>query len=412
MRAGDAPGHALRRGKREEIGSEGRQSPQAPLLLTGATGLLGMQLLARYLERTDRHVYALVRARDELEANRRLRATLAALVPHPAEHVDRITAVPGDITLPELGLARRRRDALAETVGEIIHAAASVTFELPLERSRQINVEGTRRMLALAELCARRGGLRRFSYVSTAYVAGTHCGAFAEDDLDLGQDFRNPYERSKFEAERLVRTQADRLPIQIFRPSIVVGEETTGWTPTFNVIYWPIRAFSRGTYAVVPAKRDAPVDVVPVDFVADAIFELSRHAWGVGETYQLAAGDRAATVGQLIGLSAARFDRCPPIILPPGLYRRLLHPLLLHSSRGRRRAALERSEAFFPYFALEVAYETSRARRRLGPVGLRPPRLSAYFGRLVDYALATRWGKRPRTRAEILTTGAPASPAA
>jgi thioester reductase-like protein len=412
MSAGDAPGHELHGGKRDEIGGERGQTPPGPLLLTGGTGLLGMQLLARYLERTDRRVYALVRARDELEASRRLRATVAALVPNSADHVDRVTAVRGDITRPDLGLDRRRRDAVAENVGEIVHAAASVTFELPLERSREVNLEGTRRVLALAELCGRRGDLRRFSYVSTAYVAGTHCGVFAEDDLDLGQDFRNPYERSKFEAERLVRAHADRLPIQIFRPSIVVGEETTGWTPTFNVIYWPIRAFSRGTYAALPAKRDAPVDVVPVDFVADAIFELSRHAWGAGETYHLAAGDRAATVGQLIDLSAARFDRRPPKTLPPGLYRLLLHPLLLRLSHGRRRAALERSEAFFPYFAQEVAYDTSRARRRLGTVGLRPPPLSAYFGRLVDYALATRWGKRPRTRAEILATASPASGAA
>jgi thioester reductase-like protein len=406
--------HPLPLGRRYDIGSERRQPPQGPLLLTGATGFLGMQLLARYLDRTDRRVYALVRARDELEAGRRLRATVAALVPDPAAYAHRIVAVPGDITLPGLGLAPERRDALAETVGEIVHAAASVAFELPLERSREINVEGTRRMLAFADACARRGALRRFSYVSTAYVAGTHRGAFGEDDLDLGQQFRNPYERSKFEAERLVRARADRLPIQIFRPSIVVGEQTTGWTPSFNVIYWPIRAFSRGTYAVLPAKRRAPVDVVPVDFVADAIFELSRHAWGAGETYHLAAGPGAATVGQLIDLSAARFNRRPPRTLSPGLYRRLVHPLLVRASRGGRRAALERSEPFFPYFALQVSYETTRTARRLGPFGLRPTPLPAYFDRLVDYALATRWGKRPRTRAQMLCgdSGAPQTRAA
>jgi long-chain acyl-CoA synthetase len=73
-----------------------------------------------------------------------------------------------------------------------------------------------------------------------------------------------------------VREHAERLPIQIFRPSIVVGEAETGWTPAFNVIYWPLKAFARGAYLAVPAKRSSPVDVVPVSFVADAIFELSR----------------------------------------------------------------------------------------------------------------------------------------
>ena len=101
-------------------------------------------------------------------------------------------------------------------------------------------------MLELAELCRRRGGLRRFSYVSTAYVAGTHDGEFSEDQLDVGQGFRNPYERSKFEAEQLVRAYRGRLPIQVFRPSIIVGERATGWTVSFNVLYAPLKAFAAG----------------------------------------------------------------------------------------------------------------------------------------------------------------------
>jgi thioester reductase-like protein len=360
-----------------------------------------MQLLARYLERTDRRIYALIRARDELEAARRLRATIEAVLGDASVYGDRTIAVPGDITQPGLGLAPSRRDALAEAVTDVVHAAASVSFELPLGPAREINLDGTRRVLELAELCQRRGGLRRLAYVSTAYVAGTHRGRFRERDLDLAQGFRNPYERSKFEAERLVRAHGERLPIQVFRPSIVVGEADTGWTPTFNVIYWPMRAFSHGAYAVVPARRAAPVDVVAVDFVADAIFELSRHGWGAGETYHLAAGDSAATVGELMELSAKRFGRRAPITLAPGLYERLVHPLLVRLSREPRRGALRRSEAFYPYFAAEVGYDTALARRRLEPFGIRPAPLRAYFDRLVDYALESRWGKQPRTRAEL-----------
>ena len=377
-------------------------SPEQPLLLTGATGFLGMELLARYLKRTDRRVYALIRADGEVDAARRLRATAAAMLPDASAYDDRLVAVPGDITLPGLGLDPKRRDQLAENVGEVVHAAASVSFELPLDPSREINSEGTRRMIALAELCAQRGGLRRFSYVSTAYVSGTCSGEFGEDDLDVEQDFRNPYERSKFEAESLVRAHRDRLPMQIFRPSIIVGEEGTGWTPTFNVIYAPMRAFSRGAYVLLPARRGAPVDVVSIDFVADAIFELSRQPWGAGETYNLAAGPTASTVGELIDLSAAHFGRRPPAAIPPGLYRRLVHPLLVRTARGARRAALRRSEPFFPYFAMRVTYDTSTAARRLSSAGIRPRPLAEYFGRLVDYAKSTRWGKATRTRAEMI----------
>ena len=111
-------------------------------------------------------------------------------------------------------------------------------------------------MLEFAELCQASGaGLRRFTYLSTAYVAGEHSGTFSEDDLDVGQRFRNPYERSKFEAEGIVKRWRSRMPVTVVRPSIVVGEQDSGWTPSFNVIYWPLRAFSRGAYRVHPGPR-------------------------------------------------------------------------------------------------------------------------------------------------------------
>src|SRR5437763_10977260 len=130
-------------------------------------------------------------------------------------------------------------------------------------------------MLNFADEANARGGLARFAYVSTAYVAGTHPGEFHEDELAVGQDFRNAYEQSKFEAEQLVRARADRLPVQIFRPSIIVGERASGWTSSFNVLYTPLKAFARGRLPLLPADPEAPVDVVPVDYVADAIFTLA-----------------------------------------------------------------------------------------------------------------------------------------
>src|SRR5437899_1298015 len=81
-----------------------------------------------------------------------------------------------------------------------------------------------------ARRCRARGGLRRFTSISTAFVAGGHAGCISEDDLDVGQRFRNPYEQSKFEAERLVAHWRERLPVTVVRPSIVVGERDTGWT--------------------------------------------------------------------------------------------------------------------------------------------------------------------------------------
>ncbi len=343
------------------------------VLLTGATGFVGQELLARLLERDDRHVHALVRAEDDGAAAARL-----------PDH-ERLSPLAGDVERPGLGLDGARADALAERVTTVIHCAASVSFSLGLEESRSVNVEGTRRVTELAERCAQRGdGLERLTYVSTAYVAGAHRGHFAEDALDVGQSFRNPYERSKFEAERMLRERAAGLPCQVLRPSIIVGDSRTGWTSSFNVLYAPLRAFARGSIPALPARRRAPVDVVPVDYVADSAYDLATH--GPDGTFHLVAGRNATTVGRLMDLASRRFGRSSPPVFPPRLYRRLVHPLLLRRLGRAKREALARMEVFFPYFSMRVRF----ADRRHPPA----PPVEHYFDRLLDYAERAKWGRR------------------
>jgi thioester reductase-like protein len=370
------------------------------IFLTGSSGFVGMELLARYLQRTDRTIYALIRARDDAEANERLFGAARTVVGDTDRYDHRLVAVRGDVTLPGLGIDPALRQRLAEEVTEVVHSAATVSFSMPLDRSRAINLKGTQRILELADLCAARGGLERLSHVSTAYVAGTHCGPFFEDDLDRGQNFNNSYEMSKWEAERTVRDYAHRLPVTIFRPSIVVGESDSGWTPAFNVMYGPLRAYSRGSLNAVPGRRSAPADVVPVDYVADAIFELSARAEAVGQTYALAAGPEASTIGELIDMSADAFGRRRTVTLRPSIYRRLVHPLMLRRGSRSRRRALKRSEVFFPYFDMRARFDTSAATGALAPAGIQVPRLESYFHSLVRFAEAAEWGRRPLTRVQ------------
>jgi thioester reductase-like protein len=378
------------------------------VLLTGATGFVGMEVLARYLERTDRSIFVLVRARDDDEADARLRETMGSL--YGSEEVvgsGRVTAVAADIEQDGLGIASERRAVLAERARDIVHAAASVSFSLPLEESRQVNVAGTRRLLEFAREAQARGGLTRFAYVSTAYVAGTHEGEFREDQLDVGQGFRNAYERTKFEAEALVREEADRLPVQIFRPSIIVGECASGWTASFNVLYAPLKAFARGALRVLPARRSSPVDVVPVDYVADAIFALATGpVEDRAETFQLVAGRQATTVGRLASLGARHFGRRPPRVVPPRVYRRFVHPLLMRGLPARSRRALARSEVFFPYFAMRVAFDDRRARARLSPRGIRVSPVERYLGRLIEFAREADWGRRSVSRSAAIRASA------
>ena len=120
-----------------------------------------------------------------------------------------------DVTTPGLGLTAAMRDELAERTSTIVHSAASVSFTLSLPEARAINTEGTRRMLELATLADQRGGLDCYGQVSTAFVSGDHPGCFAETDLNVGQQFHNSYEQSKFESEQLVA--ATDLPTRVMR---------------------------------------------------------------------------------------------------------------------------------------------------------------------------------------------------
>jgi nucleoside-diphosphate-sugar epimerase len=355
-------------------GSSGPRRTQEPgshpnparILLTGATGFLGMEVLARLLERTDREVLCLVRAPDLDAAEQRLDTVLAKLYRDASRYRGRVHALPGDLTT---GIS-----APGEGIDVVCHCAASIAFDLPLDEAREINVDGTRAILELA----RKAGARRFVHVSTAYVSGTHSGEFTEEML--GTHFRNTYEQTKCEAERIVG-QVTGMEIAIARPSIVMGESDSGWTPVFNVLYWPLRAFARGLFARVPAKPDGRVDVVPVDYVADGIFKLieSDHTG----RFNLVSGTEASTCEELAELACAHFDRPRPPFVGTGEF--------------GDAAADEHGAVYLPYFDMDVVFDDTRTRELLG---LEAPRMRSYFDTLMDYADAARWGKRGSTREE------------
>jgi thioester reductase-like protein len=351
------------------------------VFLTGATGFLGMEVLARLLAHGDRDVVCLVRAADADGAQERLDAVLAKLWEDPAPYRARARAVAGDVTRPGLGLEGAERARLAEEIGAVLHCAASITFDLPLEEARDINVEGTREVIGFAREAKTLGRLTRFVHVSTAFVGGRHPGVFGESELDTGQVFRNTYERTKWEAEHVLAAAGDLSPA-VARPSIVMGDSRSGWTPAFNVLYWPLRAFSRGLFPDVPARGEARVDVVTVDYVADSLVALlDCDDTGV---FNIVAGHDAVTVDGLIELACQRFGRERPKLISP-------------DTPGVQNT-VGQGAVFLPYFEVETVFDDARARALLEPMGIRQPAFADFFDALMDYAEVAGWGKRGLTR--------------
>jgi thioester reductase-like protein len=268
------------------------------ILLTGATGLVGGELLPRLLRAAPAtKLYCLMRARDAATLERRAAELVADARIHPSDR-GRVRVVAGDTRAPDLGLGERRAGLLGE-VRSVVHTAASTRFDLELEEARAQNVAGTRHVLAFA----REAGAH-LHHVSTAYVAGDRSGVFAVRDSDARPPFHNTYEESKWEADALVRAAAGALRATVYRPSIIVGDARSGRTPHFRVLYDPFKWVIYGKTNILPCRPEVRMDVVPVDYVCDALVALGARADAAGATYHLTSGPaRSLSIAEILALA-------------------------------------------------------------------------------------------------------------
>ena len=372
------------------------------VVLTGATGFLGRQILNRLLdERPQAQVVLLLRDSAGQSARQRLDGLLAGC-PDPDKRellYQRIQVVPSDIRAGCCALSEHDWCAVADGATHVIHGAASVRFDQTVDEAREVNVGGARNLLAIAEEAFRRGAFERFVYISTAFVAGSRKGLVREDELDVGQQFRNSYERSKCEAESLVRRQMTSLPATVLRPSIIVGDSRTGVTSSFNTLYWPLRAYAQRGWRIAPGRPGTVVDLVPVNFVADAALHLTFLSEAAGRTFHLAAGPRrSATIGQIADSAARFFRRPPPRFVNMRLFTAILHPLLLATVWGRRRRILKQGRFYRPYLDMDLEFDTTQADALLETAGIRPPHVREYLERLFAFCLESDWGRRPASQ--------------
>ena len=242
------------------------------ILITGATGFLGSELIKEILLSSDCGIYALVRAGNVNDAEKRLFSVLDGKI-NSKRSKKRIQVCVGDISKKGLGLEKNTADRLIDNVDVIFNSAALTILESPLDKIRKINVNGTKNVLDFALSCKK---LNKVNHISTAYVAGKRIGVFKENDLNLDQEFNNTYEQSKFEAELLVNEYRGRgLDIDVFRPSIILGRYKDGATTNFQMFYQPLHIFSLELFDRIPAIKNSRANVINVDIAAKAIFLIA-----------------------------------------------------------------------------------------------------------------------------------------
>lgn len=348
----------------------------AIVLFTGFPGFLGSELVPRVLARQDGdRAICLVQGKFADLARRRVRE----LTDRDSSLTGRIDLVEGDITVPGLGLELGPK--VVGDVREIYHLAAVYDLMVKREVGVKVNVDGTRNTLDFAETCPQ---LERFQYISTCYVSGRHAGIFRETDLDVGQEFNNYYEETKFLAEVDVQARMrDGLPATVYRPSVVVGDSATGATQKYDGPYFVIRWLLRQPpLAVLPVVGDPTavrVNLVPRDFIIDALAHLSGIKESAGEVYQL-ADPNPLTVDQLIDLVGEATGR--KVLRVPAM--RSFAKLSLDYVPGLQ-SLMQIPSAAIDYFAHPTHYTTDHVARDLAGSGISVPPLADYMANLVSF---------------------------
>jgi thioester reductase-like protein len=342
------------------------------IFLTGFPGFIGARLAERLLaDDQEARIAALVESKM---------ADAARSAAGKIDGGDRIEVLAGDISERDLGLEDDVRERLAAETTVAYHLAAIYNLAVPYDIAQSVNVDGTGNVLGLLRRCEK---LERLNYVSTAYVAGKRHGVVYEHELNQGQEFKNHYESTKFQAELWVRELMDQIPTTIYRPAIVVGHSKTGETQKFDGPYYMLRtvAFAAAKKMPIPqfAGTDAPFNVVPVDFVLDALAVADDDPELVGETLHL-VDPEPISAGDVFTMLAREYaGKEPRYRVSPKLVQTTLRSKKV---RGLFSGAPPES---IEYLNHAVRFDTRRADELLARHGLRCPRFEEYVGPIVKF---------------------------
>ena len=248
--------------------------------VTGASGFIGKRLVKKLLEHRGAVVYFLMR---EKGAARKIKAL------HAYWGVDGTRAVPimGDLTSPLLGVSKADQKTLASGIKHFFHLAAVYDLKAGAEEQVAANIEGTRNAVALANAI----GAGCFEHVSSIAAAGMYEGVFREDMFEEAENVEHPYFQTKHDSEKIVRQEA-RIPWRVYRPGLVVGDSKTGEMDKIDGPYYFFKLIQRMRQLLPPwmptiGIEGGRINIVPVDFVVDAINHIAHHKGHDGKAFHL-----------------------------------------------------------------------------------------------------------------------------
>jgi thioester reductase-like protein len=337
------------------------------IFLTGSTGYIGAHVAANLLDTHGASLNLLVRGKDPRDAELRLWRAMQLHLEFPRfyEYLQtNIRIFLGDLTAPLFGLSRDDYDRLVHTTDSVIHCAASLNRKSE-KTCLNVNLRGTLEVIQLARRSQYYHGLRRFSNVSTVAVAGKRSNEVVTEDqsIDWNRSDYDPYARTKKFCEHMVRELLPDTPITVFRPSIVLGDSRFPQTTQFDMVESFV--FLAGL-PMLPFRPKDKIDIVNVDFVADAIATLHVKENPKYDTYHLSSGTGSQTFREITDALARASSKRRPVFLP-GMekpFSGIVNTLSTRNNAVGHGAAL--MKVFLPYLVWNTVFDNTRVTSELG----------------------------------------------
>ena len=363
-------------------------------LITGATGFVGSQYLKKLLLDSSDEIFLLVREKRGESVNQRCEQIINKLFDKSSsenleEYSTRIHIIEGQISEPQFGLEASVYEKLVTNVNYIFHSAATTSFTKAIEQARATNVNSVVEMVNFAKDIKTRSELKKFIYISTAYVNGKARIEAKESELVKSAEFFNSYEQSKHEAETIIRSNWDDLPIVIARPSIIIGDSKTGEYWNLNTIYFFLKMYASGNKLALGSPNNQ-IDVVPIDYVINALFYIQQKDER-GRCYVISAGTKSTSIISLYKISKAVLTKykknaanCYFISAYLGLL--VLNALKLYKKLincTKKTSYAERLLSFCPYLIMKQGIQSDKTQKELAKNGVHLPDLEHYFPTIV-----------------------------